>query len=291
MALDERKAMQKNSLLLKTRELIIQRLGKRLDDICIERAVFGLFYSGVKLSSGHGGLCFTPVKEIPEAVCCPSSAKAMPLSGKLARRSARDYLDDVSSDNVLKRTLGIATMNALSAFLWEEDGTQLSNDTQYSIKTNVDAFDVFPIKVQSPTLVVGALVPMLRRLKEMNAPYFIAELDKHTLKDEEIEHFIPANKSAEVIPDAGQLVITGTTVINGTLDELVAAAQPNTEILVTGPTVSMLPDVYFGAGITMIGGTIVTDADGTLDLLAEGGSGYHLFGKTAQRFVISRPKN
>jgi len=51
-----------------------------LESITVERAVFGLFFSGVKLSTGHGGLCFTPVKEIPEAVCCPSSAKAMPFS-------------------------------------------------------------------------------------------------------------------------------------------------------------------------------------------------------------------
>lgn len=277
------------SLLLRTRELIIQRLGSRLDSITIERAVFGLFYSGVKLSTGHGGLCFTPVKEIPEAVCCPSSAKAMPLSGKLTGRSARDYLDDVSSDNVLKRTLGIATMNALSTFLWEHEGTALPNGTQYSIETNVDAFDVFYINPQKPTLVVGALIPMLRRLKSMDAPYYIAELDQRTLKEEELEHFVPASKSTELIPDCGQLVITGTTVINATLDDLVAAANPHTEILVTGPTVSMLPDLYFEAGITMIGGTIVTDADATLDLLAEGGSGYHLFGKTAERFVISKP--
>lgn len=46
-----------------------------LDKITVERAVFGLFFSGVKLSTGHGGLCFTSVKEMPEAVCCPSSAR------------------------------------------------------------------------------------------------------------------------------------------------------------------------------------------------------------------------
>ena len=40
-----------------------------LDGVTLERAAFGLFFSGVKLSTGHGGLCFTPVKEMPEAVC------------------------------------------------------------------------------------------------------------------------------------------------------------------------------------------------------------------------------
>ena len=45
-----------------------------LDDIAVERATIGLFFTGVKLSTGHAGACATPIKTIPEAVCCPSSA-------------------------------------------------------------------------------------------------------------------------------------------------------------------------------------------------------------------------
>ncbi|MEG2174323.1 MAG: DUF4213 domain-containing protein, partial [Oscillospiraceae bacterium] len=81
----------------------------------MERAVLGLFFTGVKLNDGHGGLCFTPIKEIPEAVCCPSSAKAMPLSGKLAGRPVLHYLADLNCENILRKTLGIAVLNALSA--------------------------------------------------------------------------------------------------------------------------------------------------------------------------------
>ena len=56
-------------------------LGENFQDITVERAVVGVFFTGVKLSNGDGGICFTPIKEIPEAVCCPSSAKIMPTSG------------------------------------------------------------------------------------------------------------------------------------------------------------------------------------------------------------------
>lgn len=62
-----------------------------IDNITVERAVFGLFFSGVKLSTGQGGLCFTPVKEMPEAVCCPSSARAMPLFGRVDFSPAACY--------------------------------------------------------------------------------------------------------------------------------------------------------------------------------------------------------
>ena len=75
---------EEKTLLEETVNLIKTRLGSEFENITIERAVFGLFFSGVKLSTGQGGICFTPVKEMPEAVCCPSSARAMPLSGKLS---------------------------------------------------------------------------------------------------------------------------------------------------------------------------------------------------------------
>lgn len=109
--------MEHLALLRESIKYIEQHLN--LDSIYVERAVFGLFFSGVKLSTQHGGLCFTPIKEIPEAVCCPSSAKAMPLSGKLSHRPVREYVDDVFGSNILRRTLGIAAINALSMAVWD----------------------------------------------------------------------------------------------------------------------------------------------------------------------------
>lgn len=97
-----------NPILTESIEHVRKILGADMKNLTIERAVFGLFFSGVKLSDGNGGLCFTPIKEIPEAVCCPSSAKAMPLSGRLSGRSAEYYLDGIFGSNVLKKALGPA---------------------------------------------------------------------------------------------------------------------------------------------------------------------------------------
>ena len=109
-----------DKLLKDTVEIVLNKIGDDINNITVERAVFGLFFSGVKLSTGHGGLCFTPVKEIPEAVCCPSSAAVMPFSGKLSNIPVKQYLDDIFCDNVLRRTLGIAALNALSNLIWEK---------------------------------------------------------------------------------------------------------------------------------------------------------------------------
>lgn len=281
-----------DDLLEETVDLVYERLGERIEGIVVERAVFGLFFSGVKISTGHGGLCFTPVKEMPEAVCCPSSARVMPFSGKLSNVSVKRYLDDIFSDNVLRRTLGIATLNALSNYIWEleEDGEIESGEHDYKPVMPVDAFDEIDVGKYDKTVVVGALIPMLKKLIANNCDFTILEQDPRTLKEREMKFYAPAEDAPKHVPDADLLVITGVTVLNGTLSGLLELARDDAEILVTGPTASMLPDVFFEKGVTMTGGIVVTDADELLDVISEAGSGYHFFGKSAERAVIYRDR-
>jgi len=270
-----------NILLQESADILKKYFGERLDKIVVERAVFGLFFSGVKLSTGHGGLCFTPVKDIPEAVCCPSSAKAMPLSGKLSGRSVKRYLDDLSHANILRKTLAIATLNALSACYWEEN-----KNLEYKIEIDVDSFDVMEVPKGKKSVVIGALVPMLKKLLAADADFKVLEMDSRTLKGKELEHFVPSKDANMYLPDSDLDVITGVTILNDTLPDLLAMCKPGADILVTGPTAGMIPDAFFKRGVTVMGGILVTKPDELLDVISEGGSGYHFFGKSAERIVI-----
>ncbi len=272
-----------NSMLAETIDHVRAILGEQMDLLTVERAAIGLFFTGVKLSDGHGGLCFTPIKEIPEAVCCPSSAKAMPLSGKLAGRSVNSYLDDIFKDNVLKKTLGIATLNALSAACWE-----LKPDKGYRFELGKDSFEELEVARGCKAVVVGALVPMIRKLIAAEADFRILELDPLTLKPHEMPYFAEAHRAPEFVPEADLLIITGTTIINDTLQGLLSLAKPGAKIVVTGPTISMLPDAFFSRGVTSLGGILVTKPDELLDVINEAGSGYHFFGKSAQMLIISK---
>ncbi|MGL6220913.1 MAG: Rossmann-like domain-containing protein, partial [Lacrimispora sphenoides] len=55
-----------------------------------------------------------------------------------------------------------------------------------------------------------------------------------------------------------------------------------------GPTASMLPDSFFQRGVTTMGGVLVTKPDEVLDIISEGGSGYHFFGRSAERLIINK---
>jgi uncharacterized protein (DUF4213/DUF364 family) len=278
--MEKNEAVQ-DAILRETTHRLRGLLGAEMEEITVERVVLGLFFSGVKLSNGHGGICFTPIKSIPEAVCCPSSARAMPDSGRMKGENVTSFLDNMLAGNPLRKTIGIAALNALSSAYWAG-----KPEVGYRIRTDVDVLDNIDLPDDAYVAVVGALIPFVKVLKKRGRPFSILELDPRTLKEDEMPFFVPPEKAAEKIPQADLLVITGTTLINDTLAGILQLKKPGARVIVVGPTASMLPDAFFERGVTVLGGIMVTDPDRVLDLIAEGGSGYHFFGKGAERTAI-----
>ena len=258
-------------------------LGRELDEIVVERVVVGLFFTGVKLTNGSAGSCATPIKTIPEAVCCPSSAMAMPFPGKLAGRRAADLAREALSGHGIRRAVGIATVNALADCCW-----QRRPHPDVELRPGVDAFDATEIRNGDKVVVVGAFVPFLKELKRRGQPFLVLEQDPATLKADELPFFRPAEQAAEILPEADVVLITGATLVNNTLEDLLALVRPETRVTIVGPTVGMLPDAFLARGADVLGCVKITDADAFLDLLAEGGSGYHFFGRSAQKLVLAR---
>lgn len=258
-------------------------LGAELDHITIERAVIGLFFTGVKLSTGHAGACVTPIKTIPEAVCCPSSAMAMPFPGKMAGKPARDAVKEAFSDHGIRRAVGIATINALADLASRRRPHPLAE-----LHRGVDAFQANVFAPGDLTVVVGAFVPFLKELKRRGQPFLVLEKDPATLKPEEMPFFRPAEMAAEIVPQADVLLVTGSTLLNDSMEELLRMARPDARVTLVGPTVGMLPDAFLARGADILGGVQITAPDEFLDLLAEGGSGYHFFGRVCEKMVLQR---
>lgn len=269
------------SLLSELHAAVCQRLGQEAETLVIERAVMGIFFTGVKLSNGAGGLCATPIKSVPEAVCCPSSALAMPTPGKIAGRRALDVLKDLYRTQDLRRALAIATLNALAETLWLRDGPPA-----HAALNTGDAFEALTLAPGQQVVLVGAFPPYMRELRKRGQPFHVLELDLSTLKPEELPFYMPAERAPEVIPRADVFITTGTTLINGTLEGLLKLLRPGAEAAIIGPTATLITEPFAQRGITVVGGTRVLNPDVLLDLLAEGGSGYHFFGKTVERVTL-----
>lgn len=272
------------ALLTQIRDEIAARLGPALDELAIERAALGLFFVGVKLDNGAGGLCATPLKSMPQAVCCPSSAQAMPAPGKLRGRPVSQALLDLERGGPLRRALAIATLNALVESVMREEGVP----AETRLGTG-DALAALGIEPHHHVALVGGFAPYLREFMGRGQSFRVLERDPEVLKPEELPFYVPAARAGEVIPCADALIVTGTTLIHDSLEDLLSLARPGTAIALIGPSVPLWPGPFLRRGVEVLGGVRVTNADALLDYLAEGGSGYHFFGRCAERITLHTP--
>ncbi len=269
------------SLLAGLHANVVKRLGAELEALTIDRAVLGVFFTGVKLANGAGGLCATPGNNVPEAVCCPNPAKAMPAPGKIAGCKAVAVLNDLYRPEDLRRGLAIATLNALAETLWLRDGPPQGTDLCIG-----DAFDALLLAPGQRVALVGAFPTYMCELRSRNQPFSVLELDPSVLKPEELPYYVPSTQAPQVIPQADVLIATGTTLLNDTIDGLLQLLQPGARAAVIGPTATLLAEPYARRGVSVVGGTRVLAADELLELLAEGGSGRHFFGETVERVTL-----
>jgi len=149
-----------------------------------------------------------------------------------------------------------------------------------------DAFDALAIAPGQRVVLVGAFAPYMRTLRRTGQPFQVLELDPATLKPEELPFYVHAERAPETVARADVLIATGTTLVNGSLDGLLQCLRPGAQAAIVGPTATLWPGPFARRGATVVGGTRVQEAGALLDLLAEGGSGYHFFGKSVERVCL-----
>jgi uncharacterized protein (DUF4213/DUF364 family) len=254
---------------------LIQVLESKLDrrDSTVDRVAIGVFYTAVKLDTGQAGVAFTPVREIPEAVCCPRSASRMPAAGKLAGQSAWGLLADARDASPL---------NALTALAVEEHGLD-----GYRLLKGADALDVTEVGLDDEVALVGAFVPFIKKLKGQVGCLWVLEKNPQALKADEMAFYRPPEEADEVLGSADVVVISGSAIVHHSLDSLLTLCSSAREVIVAGPTASMYPDPLFARGVTLLGGIAIHDGDEMVRLVSEGGSGY-FFGGYADKTVLMR---
>ncbi len=273
--------MANRGILEETIQLIRERMGGRLASLAIEECRVGVFFTGVRLESGHAGVAFTPVREMPEAVCCPSSAARMPDAGNLTHKGMEEFLAYALSPNPIKSAIGVAALNALSHYLLE-NGLGKSYEVQYD-RDGLDSMEISSLETVS---LVGAFTPYIRRFKTSGNQFFIIEKTPEALKPEEMEYYRAPGQAPHVLSESDVVIITGSAIVNHTIDGLLNQTNPDSRVGIIGPTASMLPDIFFREGVDIMAGIRITDSELMLRILGEGGSGYHLSNACAEKVVF-----
>ncbi|MDR1530350.1 MAG: DUF364 domain-containing protein [Burkholderiales bacterium] len=267
--------------LARTHQMIAENLGDEMNGIVIERAVLGVFFCSVWLSNGASGLCATPMTAIPEAICCPSSAKAFPTPGKQRGRKIKDLLDDLYSPHPLRRALALAGLNALADHIRlrepQNDGWRVESG---------DAYDVLTIRPESKVVLVGAFPPYMKKLRALSVPFALMELNPSILKPEELPFHVSGAEAEAKLRAADIAIVTGTVLLNGSFDNLAKLLPMTACMALIGPTVPLFPKAFEGTPVKVLGGISVHNGRDLMDLVAEAGSGYHFFKEAVERVVL-----
>jgi uncharacterized protein (DUF4213/DUF364 family) len=269
------------SVISETIEILKEKSPAPLQEVRIEDVVIGIFFTGVKLSTGHAGCAFTPIGEIPEAVCCPTSAARMPQAGNLEGKPVLEILTYALDPNVLKSAIGIATLNALSQWIIESE-----NGREFEVVKGRDGFDLLDIQPYETVSLIGAFTPYIKRLKVMGNPFFIIEKDRQTLRPDEMKYFKPETEIQGALEKSQVVISTGTAIVNHTFDSILSLITNGKRAAIIGPTASLIPDAFFKKGIDVMAGIRILNPDLMLKILRQGGSAYHLSKECSEKIAF-----
>jgi len=245
--------------------IIADRIKTYIKDHCEEKRVadvrMGLGYTGVFLEGGGCGVAFT-FKEGLDHGCSVFSGKR-PLVGK----SSHELVDYVGSLSLLESALGLSTVNALV-------------NSSRTVQAEGDVMDMLQWRKEDRVGMVGYFGPLLRPLREKVKELVIFEMDE----DRE-EGVFPAQDAYTELPRCDVAILTSTSLINGTADGLLEAAQGCREVILLGASTPFLSDVFEPLGVTLLSGIVVLDVPSLLRTISEGG-GMGYFGETVQKTTM-----
>lgn len=263
-------------ILDETFTLLKTRYKSLIENLTIIDVRIGAYLTAVKLSDTSYGVAST-LTESP--VHCIKKNRDFedftPL--KIKGQKVID-LFETPKKSIIIDTLKIAVMNALS--------TEIISNSNYKIVENADPIDLVDLSQSKTITLVGAFHSYIQKISETSHKLYVLELDENALKGDQQQFYVPASDYMKVIPISDVVIITGLTLVNSTIDGLLQSVSPNTQVIVLGPSSSLIPDILFENNVNIIGATRITNPDTLLSIVNEGGAGFHLFKYCAQKICI-----
>lgn len=233
---------------------ILLREVPNIDSVVVERVCLGLGYTGVKLQGGQAGVCHSLLSEMALGCC-----QVIQSAGTLAGRPAVEFLRMIGSWDLGERVIGVATANALSQIVFD------AYPERYDVEER-NLIDVMEVRPEDVVALVGLIRPFVPVFRSKAKRLHI--LERGARGEEGV---LPDTACEEVVPEADVVVITGSSLANGTVDRLLELAADARSVALVGPTVSCVPDPLFRRGVDYAGGVRIRNADKAMQVIAEGG--------------------
>jgi len=210
-------------------------------DTAVKSVQVGVHWTAV--CSRHCGLASTLVGNQPHG-----HAKVRDV-GRLHFKSAHELAEYARSANLLEASIGVAAINSLIDV----------NELQV---IEVNAGDVLMQQGRDKQVALVGHFPFIPQLRASAGELWVIE--QQPAADE-----YPPEAAANLIPRAEVVAITASTLINHTLDGLLALCDPQALVMVLGPSTPLSP-VLFDRGVSLLSGAQVVDEAAALRTLCQG---------------------
>ena len=260
-----------------TYSIIKKKYDKRFNEATLEQVVIGIYFTAVKLSSGYSGLAYTNLDSLD--CCAYNRSKGFGdfTPGNFKGRKVVELFTHYNQSCLIK-TVELAVMNAISA--------EMIAESNYKITENLDPIELVDLQGKKRVCVVGAFLSYIKKIAETDCILQIVELNEAVVPEEYKQYLVPSHLSEKAISNSEIIIITGASLANNTLDRLLELISSGSQVIVVGPTSSLIPDVLFARGVNVLGATRITDSDYMLEMVAEGASGFQLFKSCATKICI-----
>ena len=160
---------------------------------------------------------------------------------ELKHANAWEALQHLGSAHPLRAATAVAVANALVA-----------DDSGWQPGHMLDMLDLQPNDVVG---MVGNFIPLVARIEPLVKQLMIFE----TIEQVSENGILPAYEEPRLLPKCSVIVITGTTLVNSTIEDLLCCCRNARTVVVAGPSTIMLPKAWMGTPVTWLAGSRITD--------------------------------
>ncbi|MBN2344925.1 MAG: DUF364 domain-containing protein [Candidatus Aminicenantes bacterium] len=243
--------------------LILQELIAGLEgkDSPVRAVCAGAFWTAV--TTRHTGLATTCRPDHPS-----QDPHAFPVkdSGSLLEKSAGELAEYALSADTLNASLGLAAINSLI-------------DLDDSVCIEKGAFEVLASRGRGRDVAVVGHFPFVDKLRPLVRNLYVIE---KRLRPGDL----PESEAARVLPRCQVVCISGTTLINHTLEGLLSFCR-GSYVVLTGPSSPLTP-LLFDHGIDVVCGTRVVDPAEVFRYVSQAASFRQIHGHGVRLLAMAR---
>jgi hypothetical protein len=187
----------------------------------------------------------------------PHGHDAVREVGRLHTKTARDLAEYALSENLMEATIGVAAINSLL-------------DVNENQAVEINAVDVLIEHGRGKNIALIGHFPFIPKLRPAVEQLWVIE--QHPAEGE-----YPTEYAANLIPLADVVAITSSTLINHTLDGLLALCRPEALVMMLGPSTPLSP-VLFDHGVSILSGSRIIDEASVLRTVGQGATFHQVEG-------------